>query len=81
MVAQEPVLFSGTIRDNIAYGRDGATQVEIESAARDAYAHDFITGFPDGYDDDDRRAWHQALGRPEAADRPRARACSRTRAC
>jgi len=49
MVAQEPVLFSGTIRDNIAYGRDGATQDEIESAARDAYAHDFITGFPDGY--------------------------------
>ena len=48
MVAQEPVLFSGTIRDNIAYGRDGATDAEIEQAARDAYAHDFITGFPDG---------------------------------
>lgn len=50
MVAQEPVLFSGTIRDNIAYGRDGATVAEIEAAARDAYAHDFILGFPDGYD-------------------------------
>ncbi len=50
MVAQEPVLFSGTIRDNIAYGRDGATQAEIEAAASDAYAHDFISGFPDGYD-------------------------------
>ena len=50
MVAQEPVLFSGTIRDNIAYGRDGATTPEIEGAARDAHAHDFITGFPDGYD-------------------------------
>jgi ABC transporter fused permease/ATP-binding protein len=50
MVAQEPVLFSGTIRDNIAYGRDGTTREEIEAAARDAYAHDFITGFPDGYD-------------------------------
>jgi ABC transporter fused permease/ATP-binding protein len=50
MVAQEPVLFSGTIRDNIAYGRDGATVDEIEQAARDANAHDFITGFPDGYD-------------------------------
>ena len=49
MVAQEPVLFSGTIRDNIAYGKDGATQAEIERAARDAHAHDFITGFPDGY--------------------------------
>jgi ABC transporter fused permease/ATP-binding protein len=50
MVAQEPVLFSGTIRDNIGYGRDGATPEEIEAAARDAYAHDFITGFPEGYD-------------------------------
>jgi ABC transporter fused permease/ATP-binding protein len=50
MVAQEPVLFSGTIRDNIGYGRDGASAPEIERAARDAYAHDFITGFPDGYD-------------------------------
>jgi ABC transporter fused permease/ATP-binding protein len=50
MVAQEPVLFSGTIRDNIGYGRDGATPAAIEQAARDAYAHDFITGFPQGYD-------------------------------
>jgi ABC-type multidrug transport system fused ATPase/permease subunit len=49
MVAQEPVLFSGTLRDNIAYGRDDATPDEIEQAARDAHAHDFITGFPDGY--------------------------------
>ncbi|HEX2692124.1 MAG TPA: ABC transporter transmembrane domain-containing protein [Kofleriaceae bacterium] len=50
MVAQEPVLFSGTIRANIGYGREGASAAEIERAARDAYAHDFITGFPDGYD-------------------------------
>lgn len=50
MVAQEPVLFSGSIRDNIAYGRPGATREQIEQAARDANAHDFITGFPDGYD-------------------------------
>jgi ABC transporter fused permease/ATP-binding protein len=49
MVAQEPVLFSGTLRDNIAYGCSGATQEQIEAAARDANAHDFITGFPDGY--------------------------------
>jgi ABC-type multidrug transport system fused ATPase/permease subunit len=49
MVAQEPVLFSGTIRDNIAYGKPGASQAEIERAARDAHAHDFIAGFPDGY--------------------------------
>jgi ABC-type multidrug transport system fused ATPase/permease subunit len=49
MVAQEPVLFSGTIRENIAYALDGATDADIEQAARDAHAHDFITGFPDGY--------------------------------
>ncbi len=50
MVAQEPVLFSGSIRDNIGYGRFGATTEEIESAARDAFAHDFIVGFPEGYE-------------------------------
>ena len=50
MVQQEPVLFSGSIRDNIAYGREGASAVEIEAAARDAFAHDFITGFPEGYE-------------------------------
>jgi ABC transporter fused permease/ATP-binding protein len=49
MVAQEPVLWAGTIRDNIAYGRDSATDAEIEQAARDANAHDFIASFPDGY--------------------------------
>jgi ABC transporter fused permease/ATP-binding protein len=49
MVAQEPVLFSGTILENIRYGRDGATQGEVEQAARDANAHDFISKFPDGY--------------------------------
>ncbi len=50
MVAQEPVLFSGTVRDNIAYGRDGATVDEVEAAARDAHAHGFISHFPEGYD-------------------------------
>ncbi|MCG8422960.1 MAG: ATP-binding cassette domain-containing protein [Proteobacteria bacterium] len=49
IVAQEPVLFSGTIRDNIAYARDDATEAEIVSAARDAHAHEFIEDFPDGY--------------------------------
>ncbi len=49
MVQQEPVLWAGSIRDNIAYGRDGATDEDIERAARDANAHDFITGFPEGY--------------------------------
>ncbi|MGE3543179.1 MAG: ABC transporter ATP-binding protein [Kofleriaceae bacterium] len=50
IVSQEPVLFSGTIRDNIGYGRDGATPEAIEQAAKDAHAHDFVVGFPDGYD-------------------------------
>ncbi|HRC54692.1 MAG TPA: ABC transporter transmembrane domain-containing protein, partial [Kofleriaceae bacterium] len=40
MVAQEPVLFSGTLRDNIAYARDDATAADVERAARDANAHD-----------------------------------------
>ncbi|MGC9523136.1 MAG: ABC transporter ATP-binding protein [Anaerolineae bacterium] len=47
---QEPVLFSGTIRDNIRYGRPEATDEEVEAAARMAQAHDFIISFPDGYD-------------------------------
>ena len=49
IVSQEPVLFSGTVRDNIAYGKTGATDAEIEAAARDAHAHDFVAAFPDGY--------------------------------
>jgi ABC transporter fused permease/ATP-binding protein len=50
LVAQEPVLWAGTIRENIAYGREGVSDDEIEAAARDANAHEFITGFPAGYD-------------------------------
>jgi ABC transporter fused permease/ATP-binding protein len=50
MVAQEPVLFSGTIRDNIGYGKRDASAAEIERAAVDANAHEFVSGFPDGYD-------------------------------
>lgn len=50
IVLQETTLFNGTIRDNIAFGRPDATQEEIEAAARAAAAHDFITGFPLGYD-------------------------------
>ncbi len=49
IVLQETNLFSGTIRENIAYGRPDATEEEIEAAARAAQAHTFITGFPDGY--------------------------------
>lgn len=49
IVPQESILFSGTIRDNIAYGKPNATDEEIESAARAANAHDFVTQFEDGY--------------------------------
>jgi ATP-binding cassette subfamily B protein len=49
LVPQEVVLFSGTIAENIAYGRAEATSAEIEAAARQAHAHEFITGLPDGY--------------------------------
>lgn len=47
---QEVVLFSGTIRDNIRYGRPEATAEEVEAAARAAQAHEFILSFPEGYD-------------------------------
>lgn len=47
---QESVLFTGTIRDNIRYGRPAATDAEVVAAARAAQAHDFIVAFPDGYD-------------------------------
>jgi ATP-binding cassette subfamily B protein len=50
VVLQEPFLFPGTIRDNIAYAKPGATQEEIIAAAKAANAHDFILRFPDGYD-------------------------------
>jgi ATP-binding cassette subfamily B protein len=49
-VSQDTFLFAGTVGDNIAFGRQGATQAEIEAAAKAAYAHDFILGFPKGYD-------------------------------
>jgi len=49
LVSQEPVLFAGTIASNIGYGKDEATQEEIEQAARAANAHNFIVNFPDGY--------------------------------
>jgi ATP-binding cassette subfamily B protein len=49
-VSQDVFLFRGTIRDNIALGKPGATDVEIFLAARKAHAHDFIVQFADGYD-------------------------------
>ena len=50
LVPQEVLLFGGTIRENIAYGRPGASAAEIEEAARRAQAESFIHSFPEGYD-------------------------------
>jgi ATP-binding cassette, subfamily B, multidrug efflux pump len=50
IVLQETTLFSGTIRENIAFGKQDATQDEIMAAAKAAAAHDFILEFPEGYD-------------------------------
>jgi ATP-binding cassette, subfamily B, bacterial len=48
-VPQEPFLFSGTIRDNIAYGRPDASDAEVEQAAREVGAHEFVAELPGGY--------------------------------
>lgn len=52
MVLQKNVLFSGTIKENILWGNENATDEEIESACRAAAAYDFIMSFPDGYETD-----------------------------
>jgi ATP-binding cassette subfamily B multidrug efflux pump len=49
IVLQETTLFSGTVRDNIAFGRPDAAEADIIAAAKAAQAHDFIMSFPDGY--------------------------------
>ena len=50
LVQQDVYMFSGSIRDNIAYGKPGATDGEILQAAKDAGIHEFVSGLPDGYD-------------------------------
>ncbi|HWR42901.1 ABC transporter ATP-binding protein [Sporomusa sp.] len=50
IVPQKALLFSGSILDNLRWGKAGATQAEIEAAARIAQAHDFIVDFPEGYE-------------------------------
>jgi subfamily B ATP-binding cassette protein MsbA len=50
IVSQEPVLFNDTIFNNLQLGRPDATRAEVEQAARDAFAHDFIQGLPQGYE-------------------------------
>ncbi|MCV6601389.1 MAG: ABC transporter ATP-binding protein/permease [Cohaesibacter sp.] len=49
LVTQDTILFTGTIRDNILHGRPEASEEDIIQAAKDAFAHDFIMQFPDGY--------------------------------
>ncbi|KAF9616114.1 hypothetical protein IFM89_028580 [Coptis chinensis] len=50
LVGQEPALFAGSIRDNIAFGAPNASWTEIEEAAQEAYIHKFISGLPQGYE-------------------------------
>jgi ATP-binding cassette subfamily B protein len=50
MVTQESFLFSGSVADNIAFGRPGASRAEVEAAARAIGAHEFIAALPEGYD-------------------------------
>jgi ATP-binding cassette subfamily B (MDR/TAP) protein 1 len=80
LVQQEPVLFATSILENIAYGRDGATEEEVVEAAKVANVHGFVSALPDGY----RTPWASAgcscpAGRSSAS---RSRApCSRTPPC
>lgn len=50
IVLQDSILFSGTVRENIRYGRPEASEAEVEAAARQAQAHEFIATLPEGYD-------------------------------
>ncbi len=50
VIAQDPFLFSASVRENIAFGRPGATDAEVEQAARLAQAHEFIAQLPEGYE-------------------------------
>ena len=50
IILQDPYLFDGTVAENLAYGRPDATHAQVVAAAKAAFAHDFITRLPDGYD-------------------------------
>ncbi len=52
LVPQEPMLFAGTILDNLKYGKEDATREEVEQAARGANGHEFITALPHGYEEE-----------------------------
>jgi len=50
IMLQDPILFSASVKDNIAYAKPGATDAEIVAAAKAAYAHEFVSKLPQGYD-------------------------------
>ncbi|MCH2421132.1 MAG: ABC transporter ATP-binding protein/permease [Candidatus Poseidoniia archaeon] len=62
LVTQTITLFPGTVMQNIAYGKKGATDEEIVKAAKVAEAHDFVTGLPDGYDTQIGEGGHKLSG-------------------
>ncbi|RBY77942.1 ABC transporter ATP-binding protein [Blastococcus sp. TF02-09] len=73
MVTQESFLFSGTVADNIAFGRPGADRAEIERAARAIGAHGFITALPQGYDTEvDKRGGRLSAGQRQLVSFARA---------
>ena len=73
MVTQENFMFDGTIGSNIAFGRPGATQAEVEEAARAVGAHDFIAALPEGYGTDVGKRGARLSAGSEAAGRLRPR--------
>ena len=73
IVPQETILFSGTVRDNIRYGRPEATEEEVIAAAKAAQAHDFILQLAAGLRYPRRRARRKPLGRAKTAHRHRPR--------
>merc|ERR1711964_154066 len=62
LVSQEPQLSSTSIFENIAYGKDNASKEEVEQAAKDANAHEFIMSFPEGYETDVGESGSQLSG-------------------
>ncbi len=71
LVTQETILFNDTVRANIAYGLKNVDEARLESAARAAFAHDFILDLPAAVRHRDRRAGEPPLGGAAAADRHR----------